>query len=478
MATVLIIDDDELVCKSLSRSMERLGHVVMMAGSLRQGLALAHEGVDVIFLDLQLPDGNGQESIAELAATKNRPEIVVISGAGVDREQRVLAHGVWEYINKPVTPEDIRKTLEATLEFRSAKFSKNIPSLSSFGILGAGVSMQEFTRSISQAAASDAGVLLLGETGVGKELAARAIHTLSSRNADPFVVVDCSNMPPNLIESLLYGHVRGAFTDARVEHKGFIAEADKGTLFLDEIGELPLSLQKSFLRVLQERRYRQIGAAGEQTSNFRLIAATNRNLDDMVKRGHFRSDLLFRLRTLEICLPPLRERVQDIPIIAESFVARFSRQYKTPPKQISRQTMLLLESYSWPGNVRELRNILEAAVIASGMADILYPRHLPRHMLASLLQDESSEKKPMPLAANGACQPASDMPCGQQEPPLYCEYKNSQDFKYFTQLLGYCGHNMAMASEISGLSVASVYRYLHLHGIMMPSTWRRSKKQK
>jgi two-component system NtrC family response regulator len=330
---------------------------------------------------------------------------------------------------------------------------KQVPDPAAFGLLGTSAALQTVVTAIGQAASSEAGVLIVAETGSGKELAARAVHALSSRKSGPFVVVDCSNLSPTLAESLLYGHTRGAFTDARAEQEGLVAEADGGTLFLDEIGELPLALQKSFLRVLQERTYRQVGSTRERVSDFRLIAATNRDIEAMAASGAFREDLLFRLRTLEIRIPPLRERPGDIAVLAGAFTEEFARKYGTPHKQLFRQTLLMLESYPWPGNVRELRNTMEAAVIASGAYAGITPAHLPRALLQALLG-----------AADNM--PATSSPdSGWATPPSYSAYREEQDKVYFSRLMSHCGNNVAEASRLSGLSQASIYRYIRLYGL-------------
>jgi two-component system NtrC family response regulator len=298
---------------------------------------------------------------------------------------------------------------------------------------------------------------------VGKELFARAIHANSQRRGGPFVVVDCSNLTETLVESVLYGHVKGAFTGAHADRAGLVAEADGGTLFLDEVGELPMPLQRSFLRVLQERRYRSLGAARERASDFRLVAATNRDLDAMVRAGEFRSDLLFRLRTVEVALPPLRERGEDLEVLAAHFVARVCARTGLPSKRLSPVLAEVLAGYHWPGNVRELGHVMEAAVIESGRDKVLYPKHLPGHVRVGVLGGGGPAGEG-PDAAAG--------PFAGKDPVPYETYKADRDRAYFTALMAACGHDVARASRISGLSVPSVYRYLALAGISTRRTRR------
>ncbi|KUG28404.1 hypothetical protein ASZ90_001726 [hydrocarbon metagenome] len=460
MARILIIDDDELIRNSLSRCFADMGHEILLAGDLRAGLGMAGTGVDVIYLDLNLPDGDGQKAIDDLAASPGHPEIIVITGLGNNYGARQsLASGAWDYIRKPASPQSVRASLADALAYRrdhrhgpAAREPRND------GIIGTSPPMQRVRERIAQAADSEAGVLLLGETGAGKELAARAIHNQSRRGAGPFVVVDCGNLTETLVESALYGHVKGAFTGAHADRRGLVGEADGGTLFLDEVGELPPVQQKSFLRVLQERRYRPVGGVRELSSDFRLVAATNRDLEAMALAGEFRSDLLFRLRTLEIGLPPLRERGEDIPLLAAHFAGLSCARYGLPAKRLAAPLVRLLAGYAWPGNVRELGNVMEAAVIAAGRDAVVYPKHLPGHLRLSALG-----AVPDGGGAPAGAPPVSPRRAGDVVP--YDEYKARRDKEYFQELMALCSHDVTTASLMSGLSVPSIYRHLSLSNI-------------
>lgn len=478
MARVLIIDDDPLVCLSIKRCVADMGHEVLTAGDLKEGLALAATGVDLVYLDLSLPDGHGQNMVEALAACPLHPEVIVVTGMGGNYgAEDSLAQGAWEYIAKPASPAVIRDSLTSVLEYRLSKMangddasSKNDTDVwNDYGIVGRSALMERVRRLIGRAAGSEAGVLILGETGVGKELVAHAIHANSPRKDGPFIVVDCSNISESLADSVLYGHVKGAFTGAHTDRQGLVAAADGGTLFLDEVGELPASMQKYFLRVLQERTFRPVGSPHEHSSNFRLVAATNRDLETMTNEGQFRSDLLFRLRTVEVHLPPLRERGADIAELAESFVAQTCKRYGLPGKSISPQLAKKLELYPWPGNVRELSNIIEASVIEAGRDPIIYPKHLPSQMRVLFL-----EKEPQPVHATHAAeaharQGLTASPRDQEQGGVvmqtYDDYKSKRDKVYFQQLMDVCGYDVTRASYVAGLSVPSIYRHLALVGI-------------
>lgn len=463
MSKILIIDDDVLVGRSLSRLFSDMGHEVLLADSLTEGRRLAEAALDVIYLDLDLPDGDGLAALDVLAAGAGRPEIIVITGMGAGYgAEKSLSGSVWDYIAKPASPKVFRESLESVLAYRAqagdGAEAGAAPPFDPCGVLGEDPATLRLLDELARAAASDAGLLLCGETGVGKELAAGAVHANSRRRNKPFVVVDCSNLTETLVESRLYGHRKGAFTGAHVDRAGLVEQADGGTLFLDEIGELPLGLQASFLRVLQERRFRPLGAGAEKKSDFRLIAATNRNLAAMVREGNFRSDLLFRLRTVEVVLPPLRERGGDGRLLAERFAAHCCDRCGTAPKRVSDEFLRVVDGYDWPGNVRELANVMEAAVISAGADPVLYPKHLPANVRISFLGARDG-------GGRGEAGPAVASSARPRALATYAEHKAVRDRDYFMRLLETADYNIATAAQISGLSVPSVYRHLSLAGL-------------
>ncbi|NMC50361.1 MAG: sigma-54-dependent Fis family transcriptional regulator, partial [Desulfovibrio sp.] len=309
MARLLLIDDDAFFRETTGRVLERMGHEIVFAATLEEGKTLLWaERPDVVFLDLRLPDGYGLSLMPELRQGADCPEVIIVTGEE-DPEGAELAikSGAWDYLQKPVTPASLGLPLSRALEYRAQKAAKRPRAvLRREGIVGVSRAIEACLELVAQAADSDAGVLVTGETGTGKELFARAIHANSSRMNSNFVVVDCAALPETLVESVLFGHVKGAFTGADRDRDGLFRLADGGTLFLDEIGELSPAIQKVFLRVLQDGRFRAVGAKHESQSDFRLVAATNRDLGIMAERGGFRDDLLYRLKTMVISLPPLR----------------------------------------------------------------------------------------------------------------------------------------------------------------------------
>jgi two-component system NtrC family response regulator len=358
VANILIIDDDEEMCYALSRMFGPQGHYANCAGSIAQGLEQTGSGnIDVVFLDVRMPDGNGLEALPHIQTSPSAPEVIIITGFGdADGAEIAIKSGAWDYIEKGCSTREMSLPLLRALEYRKQKQharegAKSIMALKRDGIIGASPKLTDCLDLLAQAAASETSVLITGETGTGKELFARAIHANSSRAKGPFIVVDCAALPETLVESVLFGHEKGAFTGADKSSEGLVRQAGGGTLFLDEVGELPPTTQKSFLRVLQEHRFRPVGSKKELESDFRLVAATNRNMDKMAQEGHFRDDLLFRLKSFVIELPALRERSEDIRELARHHIDRFCEKYGLTPKGFSPEFLDTLKAHPWPGNI-------------------------------------------------------------------------------------------------------------------------------
>ncbi len=336
------------------------------------------------------------------------------------------------------------------------------------GIIGDSTRLRMCLDLLAKAAKSEANVLLQGETGTGKEKFAVALHKASQRQKKNFVVVDCAALPETLVESTLFGHEKGSFTGATRNQCGLVKQADEGTLFLDEIGELPLSLQKTFLRVLEEHRFRPVGSQKEISSDFRLVAATNQDLDAMAAEGKFRSDLLFRLRTFSIELPSLRERKEDLGSLNDYFLDQFHQQYGTPKKAISRGFLAALDMYDWPGNVRELRHALERSMTAAQDEPVLLARHLPTYIRITNAQAGLQ---------NGTCPAAyAGKPSASHQPSNWnLPLKSLQEVReeaiaeaetnYLRQLLPSAGGNIKKACQVSGLSRSRLYQLLKDHDI-------------
>ena len=466
MAEILIIDDDELLCYMMTAQIRSMGHNAVYAFTLTDGLLqIQSKSFDVIFLDVMLPDGNGLFTLNKIKELPDAPEVIIITSEGDPNGVEIaLKGGAWDYIEKPPSLKNLTLPLNRALQYRREKQrSKAARSPVSIpGIVGGSPQLQAAIELLAQAANSEANVLITGETGTGKELFARAIHENSNRKEHNLVVVDCASLPETLVESVLFGHEKGAYTGATAAGEGLIKQAHQGTLFLDEIGELPLHMQKAFIRVLQERRFRPVGGKNEISSDFRLMAATNRNLEHMVQSGKFREDLLFRLRALAIDLPPLRSRPQDITDLTRYFMNKLGKKYGDEKKTLSQDFFESLNKYDWPGNVRELINALESAMAASGQETTLFSRHLPINIRVQLAQRSLSRKKK--IGENRSNKPEGIKALAQLK-EIRDEAMEKIESDYLKDLMVVTVGDMDAASEISGLSRSRLYYLLKKHRI-------------
>lgn len=360
MARILIADDEKSIRLVLKKFLTSRGYEVLEAENGREVLEiLKKESVDLIFLDLKMPKLSGLKVLEKI---KGIPTVVLTAYGTMDYTVKAIELGAVDYITKPFSFEEIREILKKLL---IKKEDKEIGKDTTSGIVGSSKVMQEVFKTVAKVARSSITVLITGESGTGKEIIARAIHRYSDRKNKPFVAVNCAALPANLLEAELFGYEKGAFTGAVSSKKGLFEQANGGTIFLDEIGELPLSLQAKLLRILQEKEVRPIGSERSKKIDVRVIAATNRNLEEEVKKGTFREDLYFRLNIVKIKLPPLRERKEDIVPLAHHFIKRFSKEFKLSPKELSADAVEFLLSYHFPGNVRELENMILRAMILS-----------------------------------------------------------------------------------------------------------------
>lgn len=455
MAKVLIIDDDRMFCEMLAHKIGILGHEAVFTHSLAQGQKMIiGQNFDVVYLDVRMPDGDGIQWLPRFQQGPSSPEVIIMTGAGdPDGAELAIKSGAWDYVKKPSSMQAMTLPLVRALQYRREKAEKSTPQeLQTDGLVGDSPAFKQCLAKLAQAAASQAAVLVHGETGTGKELFARAIHKNSFRKDHPFVVVDCSALPQTLVESIIFGYEKGAFTGASEARKGLVAQANGGTLFLDEVGELPLAMQRAFLRVLQEHKFRPIGAAKESHSDFRLVAATNRDLEALVGGGQFRHDLLFRLRSLTVDLPPLRARRGDIEPLARYHLEKLCLRYKQGVKGVTPEFMKALASHAWPGNVRELIGALEQALAAAGDSPILYVRHLPQRIRVAMAR--ATAEPP------GALIFEQDNPSGELSLPSLKQYRREMDQHYFEKLIDICGGDIKRAMDISGLSRSRFYGLL------------------
>ena len=464
MGNVLIIDDDELFCEMLSDMVTDMGHGVKFTQSLNEGVVEAISGsYDVVFLDVRMPDGSGLRALPKIRELTDPPEVIIITGAGdPDGAELALVNGAWDYIEKQSSIKRMTLPLVRALQYREEKkVKKPAVALKLEGIVGDSLKMQACYNVVAQAADSDANVLIFGETGTGKELFARAVHANSYRSNKNFVVVDCAALPESLVETALFGNEKGAFTGADKPRIGLIKQADGGTLFLDEVGELPLIMQKAFLRVLQERRFRPLGARQEVESNFRLLAATNRDLDQAVAEGTFRKDLLFRLRSLSLTLPPLRDHLEDIKDLVLFHTDKLCESYGIPQKGFAPEFFECLLSFGWPGNVRELINTLDRAIAEARHEPTLYPNHLPGHIRIQAARNTVIREIP-------GLSPASAASAGVNLPKLrdYREAAVAQaERDYLKELMVLAKNDLLEACRISDLSQPRLYALLKKHRV-------------
>ena len=400
VADILVVDDDRALASFLQKVIEREGHKASVAYNLEDGLDLLGQNqFQVLFLDVVLPDGNGLEALSQIREQVDPPEVIIITGhRNPEGAELAISSGAWDYVSKPFSIKELKLTLSRVIQYKSVlEESKKAKILDLTGIIGTSRPMKNCYEFVARAAKSEANVLIAGETGTGKELFSWAIHKNSSRAGNRFVIVDCAAIPETLIESILFGHVKGSFTGADSQREGLLKQADGGTLFLDEIAELPVSIQSKFLRVLESRRFRPIGSLEEVSSDFRLISATNRDLSDMVAQGAFRRDLLHRLQVLTLELPPLRDRGEDLMQLTGWYIKRYCELHQQPLKGFSPDFSAKLASYSWPGNIRELFNALESAMVKAQHSPTVFPQHLPRDILIEIVKTsvgESGSGKP------------------------------------------------------------------------------------
>jgi DNA-binding NtrC family response regulator len=389
-AHILIVEDEVNIRSALVTMLEKLGHEVQGAGTAEEALSLLkHAKMDLVMTDLRMPGLGGMEFLRQMKEKWPETEAIVMTAFGsIDTAVEAMRLGAYDYLTKPIDRDRFHVVIEKALEHHTLaqenkQLRDRLETRTRFDqMVGESEPMQRVYGLVDMVADSGVTVLLTGESGTGKELVARSIHHKSARADGPFITLNCGALPDNLFESELFGYEKGAFTGAMATKAGRFELADGGTLLLDEVGELSLRSQVDFLRVLETKEFRRLGGTKLIAVDTRIIAATNRNLKEAVKQGDFREDLYYRLNVVPIRLPPLRERGDDIPLLAERFLREFATQYHHEPKEISRDAMRLLRLYSWPGNIRQLRNLMERLVITVKDSAI-QSEHLPEEIQAS-----------------------------------------------------------------------------------------------
>jgi two-component system NtrC family response regulator len=457
---VLVVDDDIMICETLANVFTELQYHTKCVHTLKEGMeAVQADDYDVVFLDVRLPDGNSLSKLSVFNNAPSRPEVIIITAfAETNGAEIAIKAGVWDYLKKPAGINTIKLTLKRAVQYRREKrVSKPSLNIKRHGIIGNSHQINQCLDLVARNSQSDVNILIYGETGTGKELFARAIHANSERSKMNFVPVDCGSLPESLIESLLFGHAKGAFTGADKAKDGLVKHADRGTLFLDEIGELSMELQKVFLRFIQERRFHNIGGVREIKSDFRLIAATNRNLEEMVQQNGFREDLFYRIRSVLIHLPPLRHRKDDLKELTIHYIKTICDSYQTGMKGFSPEFFEQLTAYSWPGNVRELFSALEVAVANARYEPTLFPQHLPGYIRVKLL--EPAIAPPEELFKEGSAKEMDNDSLPKWK-AFRGEYIARGEKEYLEKLIRISGANIKKAVEISGLSQPRLYELL------------------
>jgi DNA-binding NtrC family response regulator len=386
---ILVIDDEPSVRDALRFALTEMGHHVDAAKNGAEAKQLLKGSpYDVVFTDLRLPDASGIDLLAVIKSDTPNTEVIVMTAHGsLEITIEAIKRGAFYYIEKPFTPDQVTALIERALQFEAIKRENRSLKLAlgdgeDFGIIGRHPKMRQIHTIIRTAAPSDASVLIEGESGTGKELIAAAFHFQSPRAELPFMRINCAAIPQELIESELFGYRKGAFTGADRDKRGLIEATSGGTLLLDEIAEMPVHLQSKLLRVLQERKLRRLGDEQEISVDFRLVTSTNRDTSQMIREGALRNDLYFRISTIKVKPPPLRERLDDVPLLANRFLEHYAEKYKKKIREISTPAFTLLMRYEWPGNVRELESVIEHAVLFA-TEDKLTPESLPEHLHSS-----------------------------------------------------------------------------------------------
>jgi two-component system, NtrC family, response regulator len=468
-SAVLIIDNDLEVFDILLKCKAKIAFKMSYAPTLKEGVEKnRRDCYQVILVRDSLPDGEACYAIQDFQLDTESPEIIVFTTKGnSEQAETALKGGVWDYVIDPSPEKSLPELLQRALRFRHSKKENDRPhqdeildQLKHHGIIGHNHLIQKCINFAAKMAPSDSNVLISGETGTGKELFAKVVHNLSSRASKKLTTVDCAALPSTLVESILFGHAKGSFTGADKNQPGIIKQSDGGTLFLDEVGEMPTEIQKKFLRVLQERKYLPVGGNVETTSNFRLIAATNKDLHAMVDEGTFRKDLLFRLKTFHLELPPLRSRASDITELAYYYRDDFCRRNKLKKKKLSSDFVMFLADYDWPGNVRELFQTIECSIANAQDSTIIYSKHLPLNIRIQITRNKIKE---MGTSESEKAQKSSlryelqDMPTlkGAREKVIADQEKD-----YLRQLLILSNGNIRKCCETSGLSRSRLYDLL------------------
>lgn len=441
-SNVLVVEDEELMRSILRKLLEEENYRVLTADSAETALEIfTTDEIDITLTDIRMTGMDGLELLDQIKTIDAEALVIIMTAySSVDSAIAALRKGAYDYVTKPFVNEDLLQTVRNALRQRelfreNRNLRRQLDSRYSFSeIIGTSPALQAVFRLVEKVSATNASILISGESGTGKELIARAIHHHSLRAEKPFVAINCGALPETLLESELFGHTKGAFTDAKTDKKGLLRSAEGGTIFLDEIGEMPTVLQVKLLRALQEHEVTPIGTSVPVKFDARIIAATNLNLEEEVAKGSFREDLFYRLNVIEIYLPPLRERREDIPLLVKHFVTKIAQEQNAPEKYLSKPALNALINYNWQGNIRELRNAVERAFILSG--DEIDLESLPPKIRATQQGFETRD------------------PDGLR--PTLEEVER----RYVLEILNQANQDKTLAAEILGIDLSTLYRKL------------------
>jgi two-component system, NtrC family, response regulator AtoC len=461
---IIVLEDDAIVRKNLESQLRQRRYDVAATSTIAGAHEyLAKDTFDLIFVDVRLPDGEGTDLLRELNSRPQKPLIVMVTGFGsVESAVECMRNGAFDYMLKPFSNDQLEVTLRKAEDFSqllkvNQYFSRAEEEESGYEILGQSPPIQRLRDLIRKVAPTQATVLITGESGTGKELVARALYRQSQRASAPFIKLNCAAIPENLIESEFFGHEKGAFTGAIAKREGRFELAHNGTILLDEISEISPQIQAKLLRVLQERELERVGGNRTIKVDVRVIATTNRHLEESVERKEFRQDLFFRLNVVPIPVPPLRDRMEDVPFLARQFMQRYARKHGVRVRNISDVCLAALSQHRWPGNVRELQNVIERAVILCGDAGTLETEHLgftPRAAAASAAKSAPSE-----TSGSAVSPTAPETAAGDGVVPL-AELEKRHIFRALEQT----GQNRTHAAKLLGISVRTLRNKLAEYG--------------
>ena len=470
MPTLLIIDDEPNVLYLLKKNLQSDDVKVVTAESAKQGIALlAEHKPDAVVLDVHLPDMSGLDAFTEIQKLDSHlPTIIITAHATTETAIEAMKRGAFEYLLKPIDLNELRDCLSKAFELSRlsrvpAVFEQSEADDAAVAdrIVGLSPAMQRVYKDIGRVSPQDVNVLVLGESGTGKELVARAIYQHSARAKQPFLAINCAAIPEPLLESELFGHEKGAFTGADRRRIGKFEQANHGTIFLDEIGDMKMATQAKILRLLQDGRFERVGGGETISTDVRIIAATNQELQQSIADGHFREDLYYRLSVFTLHLPPLRQRMEDLPLLVEHFIRRIGAQLNKHVASVPPESMNLLEQYSWPGNVRELQSAIKYAIVQM-TSDVLLPNCLPEGIRGPV--DHGADiKKPLGLQTSVAEMVNRLAESGHED--IYREVHNVVDRPMFEEILRRVDGNQVAASRLLGISRTTLRSKLESLGI-------------